>query len=126
MEKLIIEPKNKTPKLDFDHTTGKMGISGVSSAENSLEFYKPILSWIEEYKLNVQPKTVVDINYKYFNTSSAKCILDMLERFVQLRNHNTEVEINWYYEKDDEEMYDAGTNFSDILEMPFNLIEIES
>jgi hypothetical protein len=125
MEKLIIEPRNKTPRLEFDPDTGRMNISGVSSAENSLEFYKPILNWIEDYKENVQPKTVVDINYKYFNTSSAKCILDMLERFVQLKEKGTELVINWYYEKDDEEMYDAGTNFSDILETPFNLIEIE-
>ena len=49
----------------------------------------------------------------------------MLERFVQLKSTGTQLTINWYYEKDDEEMYDAGTNFSDILETQFNLIEIE-
>jgi len=125
MEKLTLEPKNKTPKLSFDPANGKMEVSGVSSAENSLEFYKPILSWIEEYKNSPQPETVVDINYKYFNTSSAKCILDMLERFVQLKSAGTNLTVNWYYEKDDEEMYDAGLNFSDILETSFNLIEIE-
>lgn len=125
MEKLILEPKNKTPKLDFDHNTGKMTVSGVSSAENSLEFYRPILSWIDDYKQAPQKDTTVDINYKYFNTSSAKCILDMLERFVQLKSTDTNLVINWYYEKDDEEMYDAGVNFSDILETTFNLIEVE-
>ncbi len=125
MEKLILEPKNKTPKLIFDPISGKMEVSGVSSAENSLEFYKPILAWIEEYKQHSQPETVVEINYKYFNTSSAKCILDMLERFVQLKSVGTNLIVNWYYEKDDEEMYDAGVNFSDILETSFNLIEIE-
>ncbi|MFN0050155.1 MAG: DUF1987 domain-containing protein [Cytophagales bacterium] len=125
MEKLILEPKNKTPRLDFDHITGKMVVTGVSSAENSLEFYRPILAWIEDYKLSPHTDTTVDINYKYFNTSSAKCILDMLERFVQLKSAKTNLVINWYYEKDDEEMYDAGVNFSDILETTFNLIEVE-
>ncbi|MDX2195463.1 MAG: DUF1987 domain-containing protein [Cytophagales bacterium] len=124
MDNLTIEPKSKTPKINFDYASGVMEINGISSAENSLEFYKPILNWIDEYKDNIQPKTVVNINYKYFNTSSAKCILDMLERFVNLKNFGTDLIINWYYEKDDEEMYDAGNNFSEILEMPFNLIEV--
>jgi hypothetical protein len=123
MDSLQIEPKNKTPKINFDPSTGLMEITGISCAENSVEFYKPIIEWIETYKNTPQKQTVVDINYKYFNTSSAKCILDVLERFVNLKNHGTDVTINWYYETDDEEMFDAGSNFSEILEMPFNLIE---
>jgi SiaC family regulatory phosphoprotein len=126
MEKLTIEQKNKTPKIDFNPQTGIMEISGVSSAENSLDFYRPILNWIDEYKSGNMPhKTVVNVNYKYFNTSSAKCILDMLERFVQIKFAGAALEINWYCEKDDEEMYDAGYNFGDILETPFIIHEIE-
>lgn len=124
MEPLVIEPKNKTPKINFDANTGLMEISGISCAENSVEFYKPIIEWIEGYKSNPIKLTVVDVSYKYFNTSSAKCILDVLERFVNLKNFGTDVSINWHYETDDEEMYDAGSNFSEILDMPFNLIEI--
>ena len=126
MEKLTIEQKNKTPRIDFNPETGMMEIAGVSSAENSLEFYKPILRWIDEYKAGKIPtKTIVNVNYKYFNTSSAKCILDMLERFVQIKIAGAELVINWFYEKDDEEMYDAGYNFGDILETPFEMNEIE-
>lgn len=125
MENLVIEPKNKTPKINFDAANGLMEIMGISCAENSVDFYKPVIEWIETYKKEPQAATLVEINYKYFNTSSAKCILDMLERFVNLKNHGTNVTINWYYETDDEEMFDAGSNFSEILEMPFNLIKVE-
>jgi hypothetical protein len=125
MDNLSIEPKNKTPKIVFDAENGLMEITGISCAENSVDFYKPIIDWIDTYKNEIKPVTIVDINYKYFNTSSAKCILDMLERFVNLKNHGTNISINWYYEEDDEEMFDAGTNFSEILEMPFNLIKVE-
>lgn len=125
MDNLSIEPKNKTPKISFDAANGLMEITGISCAENSVDFYKPIIEWIDGYKMEIQPTTYVDINYKYFNTSSAKCILDMLERFVNLKNHGTAITINWHYEEDDEEMFDAGTNFSEILEFQFNLIKIE-
>ena len=123
MDNLVIEPKNKTPKISFDGISGMMEISGISCAENSVEFYKPVIDWIDRYKNETSPKTTVNINYKYFNTSSAKCILDVLERFVTLKNHGSDVTVNWHYETDDEEMFDAGSNFSEILEMPFNLIE---
>ncbi|MDX2191694.1 MAG: DUF1987 domain-containing protein [Bacteroidota bacterium] len=125
MDTLVIEPKSKTPKINFDASVGHMEISGISCAENSVEFYKPVIDWIDNYKNEIKKDTTVDINYKYFNTSSAKCILDLLERFVNLKNHGTNLTINWYYEQDDEEMFDAGSNFSEILEQPFNLIEIE-
>ena len=124
MESLVIEPKSKTPKINFDASLGQMEISGISCAENSVEFYKPVIDWIDQYRNEVKPTTVVDVNYKYFNTSSAKCILDVLEKFVNLKNHGTDVIVNWHYEQDDEEMFDAGSNFSEILEMPFNLIEL--
>jgi hypothetical protein len=47
-----------------------------------------------------------------------------LERFANLNNSGIEVTVNWYYEKNDEEMFDAGENFSQILEMPFNIQEL--
>lgn len=50
MENLVIEPKNKTPKINFDASSGLMEIMGISCAENSVDFYKPIIEWIETYK----------------------------------------------------------------------------
>lgn len=124
MERLVIEPKGKTPLIDFDPESGKMMIRGMSSAENSLEFYRPVLEWLDQYNQKPVAQTSVDIYFKYFNTSSAKCILDLLERFVNLGKSGQNVVINWAFDKNDEEMMEAGENFAEILEFPFEMKEM--
>ena len=104
--------------------SGLMELKGMSCSENSLEFYKPVLDWVEKYGKSPQNSTVVNIEFKYFNTSSAKCILDVLEKFANIYNNGNNVVFNWNYENNDEEMLEAGENFSEILGIPFNIKEL--
>jgi len=124
MDHLILEPKAKTPLVNFDGKTGVMEMKGMSCSENSLEFYKPVLDWVEKYGKNPHGATTVNIEFKYFNTSSAKCILDVLEKFANIYNMGNNVVFNWSYERNDEEMLEAGENFSEILGIPFNIKEV--
>ena len=125
MEPLEIEATNKTPYVYINSEEGKMEIKGMSSSENAPVFYTPVLEWLDNYDYSPKPVTNVDVYFKYFNTSSAKCILDVLERFADLNKSGINVDVNWYYDENDEEMYDAGENFSEILELPMNLKEIQ-
>ncbi len=124
MDSLKIEPTPKTPFVFIDSHQGFMEIKGMSASENAPVFYKPVLDWLDNYGFNPKPVTKVGVSFKYFNTSSAKCILDVLERFANLNNSGIPVVINWYYLKDDEEMQEAGENFSEILELPFNMLAV--
>jgi hypothetical protein len=124
MDQLILEPKAKTPLINFDAKSGIMEMKGMSCSENSLEFYKPVLDWVEKYGKTPSGSTLVNIEFKYFNTSSAKCILDVLEKFANIYNMGNNVVFNWSYEPNDEEMLEAGENFSEILGIPFNIKEI--
>jgi len=37
-----------------------------------------------------------------------------------------EVEVNWYYEEDDEDMLEAGEDYESIIRVPFKMMEIEA
>ena len=37
----------------------------------------------------------------------------------------TSISINWYYEEDDEDMLEAGEDYSAIINVPFKMIELE-
>jgi len=124
MDQLVLEPKAKTPLINFDGKSGLMEMKGMSCSENSLEFYKPVLDWVEKYGKSPVGATTVNIEFKYFNTSSAKCILDVLEKFANIYNMGNNVVFNWNYENNDEEMLEAGENFSEILGIPFNIKEL--
>jgi len=124
MEPISIEGTPKTPTVKFDAEQGIIEIKGRSIPENSIEFYKPLVDWLEDYKSDPLPKTKVNIQLEYFNTSSSKCILDVFKKQEAIHKAKNEVEINWYYEEDDEDMLEAGEDYESIIRIPFKMIEI--
>ncbi len=124
MEPINIEATPKTPSVKFNNETGVMEIKGRSIPENSIEFYKPLVDWLEVYAKNPLKKTQVDVHLEYFNTSSSKCILDIFKKLEAIHKAKHEVVINWYYEEDDEDMLEAGEDYESIIRVPFKMIEI--
>jgi hypothetical protein len=124
MEPIIIEGTPKTPSIKFDAREGVFEIKGRSIPENSVEFYKPLNEWLDQYMQVPLDKTVVNIRLEYFNTSSSKCILDVFKRLESIHRSRHDVEINWFYEEDDEDMLEAGEDYDSIIKVPFKMIEI--
>jgi len=124
MEPILLEGTPKTPTVKFDAEQGIIEIKGRSIPENSIEFYKPLVDWLEDYKSDPLPKTKVIIQLEYFNTSSSKCILDVFKKLEAIHKSKNEVEINWHYEEDDEDMLEAGEDYESIIRIPFKMIEI--
>lgn len=123
MEILKIEPTSLTPYVLLDEL-GKLELSGRSIPENSLEFYQPVYDWLDEYLTNPPEKTVIEVRLDYFNTSSSKCILDILKKIDKLEAKGLDVLVKWYYMENDEDMKEAGEDYGDLLEAPFDLISI--
>ncbi|HQK36741.1 MAG: DUF1987 domain-containing protein [Bacteroidales bacterium] len=124
MEPLIIEGTPKTPSVRFDAQQGLVEIKGRSIPENSIEFYKPLVDWLEKYGENPAPLTQVNVQLEYFNTSSSKCILDVFKKLEAIFKAKHDVVINWYYEEDDEDMLEAGEDYESIIRVPFKMVEI--
>ena len=106
METIVREGTPKTPYVRFDGEKGIIEIKGRSIPENSIEFYKPLIDWLEEYGLVGKDETAVNVQLEYFNTSSSKCILDIFKKLEVLFKKGAKVEVNWYYEEDDEDMFE--------------------
>ena len=125
MDSIQIEGTPKTPTIEFDAATGVVSIKGRSIPENSVEFYKPMVDWLDEYASQAKEKTEVNIQLEYFNTSSSKCILDVFKKLEVIKKGGNEVVINWFYEEDDEDMLEAGEDYQSIISIPFEMIETE-
>ncbi len=125
MEPISIEGTPKTPSIKFDANEGVVEIKGRSIPENSIEFYRPLVEWLDEYAKEPKPLTKVNVHLEYFNTSSSKCILDVFKKLEAIHKaQKNEVLINWYYEEDDEDMLEAGEDYESIIRVPFKMIEI--
>ena len=125
MENLIIKGEAKTPTIDFNYGKGELVISGRSIPENSIEFYKPIIEWLELLKVSEKDKIVLDIKLEYFNTSSSKCILDVFKKLEEIKGVGKDASIRWFFESDDEDMEEAGQDFSAIIKVPLELITVD-
>lgn len=126
MEKITIEESSKTPSIVLDPEKGYIEIKGRSIPENSIEFYKPVTDWLAEYSEGMPKNTIVEIKLEYFNTSSSKCIFDIFKRLEQMYRKDWQIEINWYYDEDDEDMFEAGEDYQGILTCPISLIETKN
>lgn len=115
MDILTIEGTDETAKIRLDKTAGVFEISGRSLPEDTVTFYKPVMDWIREYAK--QPNQTTDFAFKldYFNTASSKLILDILKMLAEIEG----VSIIWYSMEDDEEVADAGEEFSEQVSVPF-------
>ena len=122
MEPIFIEGTPKTPTVNFDSQSGILEIKGRSIPENSIEFYKPLVEWLEEYGKNPKDLTQVKIQLEYFNTSSSKCILDVFKKLEAIHKGNHEIIVNWYYEEDDEDMLEAGEDYESIIRVLFKMM----
>ncbi len=126
MENLEIEGYQDdfyVPTVKFDAETGLCEISGESYLEETVQFYTPILKWIEEF-LKTQKKPIIfNFNLTYFNTSSSKRILDILRLLKDYEDKGGIVTANWYYEEGDIDSVDDVEDFMLVSKLDVNLIE---
>ena len=107
MENLEIEGSHKNffiPTVNFNAKTGICEISGESFLEDTVEFYKPLIDWIEEYVNNVKGPLALIIKLTYFNTSTSRSILDILNLLRDYEESGGEIVVNWHYDENDIDM----------------------
>ena len=122
MEKLIIEATEDSPQVIFDLHANVLEISGKSLPEDVNTFYEPVLSWLEEYSKSPLPSTSFNIKLTYFNTASSKIILDILTRFEEMVEEGHRVLVRWHFQKEDEDMQEAGEEYADMVDVPFEMV----
>lgn len=114
MEKLIIAETKDTPEILFDPKTNLFSISGVCHPENVTKFYEPIIDWLDNYKVELKnsksSKPIqLSIFFKYINSASYKYLLTFLQIIEGFVSLGLPVSVIWYYEPEDVDMKDAGT-----------------
>jgi len=108
----------------FAIKNGTVRFSGKSIPEDAYAFYIPIIEAINKYLENPESKTILSFNLEYINSSSKKILTNILKLFEQAFLQNTNMEIEWNYEADDESIFDLGQDLQSMIKIPFQFIEI--
>jgi hypothetical protein len=112
-----------TPVISFND--GKIRISGKSILVDASLIYSQLLDEFHSYMQHPCEKTEVHINLDFANSSSNRHLLNFLILAERLEYQGKKVEVFWYYHKDDELMLDQGSVFKDLLDLPFQLVELD-
>lgn len=124
MDSYYLRATHKTPELNFNFTNGIFEISGRSIPENSIEFYRPLLKCLDEYIKDPKEETHLKIILEYFNTSSSKCLVEIFRRLEKIHKEGQYLKIDWYYEKEDEDILESGQDFKEIMKLPIEMVLI--
>ncbi len=122
MTNLIIAETKTTPSINFDAQTGVLNIMGESYPDSALQFYQQVLDWLNQYITTATSPITVNFKFSYFNTSTSKCILDMLSLLESAYTKGRKVEVIWHYRQDDEDMQESGEEFAQDINVPFSLV----
>jgi SiaC family regulatory phosphoprotein len=130
MNSLKIESTTFTPEINFDIANNTLSFLKVSKPANAIDFYGPVFEFIDNFekskvKSKVAKELVIDFNFDYFNTATAKIIYELLDRFKKIQKQGVNIIINWYYHPDDEDQLEEGQIMSEALDMPFQYIPLE-
>ncbi len=122
MEIINIKGTEDTPNVILDKSSGQFELSGRSLPEDVSTFYEVVLDWVDEYAKDPLDRTEFNIKLEYFNTASSKIILDILLKFEEIVEDGKEVVVKWFYHEDEEDMYEAGEEYADIVDIPFDYV----
>jgi hypothetical protein len=125
MDSLIIEPTLNSPKVVLDPKEGVFTFSGESRPENVRSFFLPILEWLDAFVAEAQSPCRFDFCFDYFNSTSAKYILDVFKALRKIHDGGNEVLVRWHYEEDDEDMLEVGQEMSRMSGLTFEYIQDE-
>jgi hypothetical protein len=132
MQKLHITPTTLTPEIHFSPEENIFLIRGTSSPEDVRGLYYPVIDWIKEfidvvlkgenYKYTVENPLKFQTDLDYFNSSSAKFLYDIFMELKRLPIASIPLTVEWYYDEEDIDMKEAGSDIAYLAEMEFTYV----
>ncbi len=109
------------PVVDFNYETGICEISGESYMEGTYKFYEPLIDWLKNYISENKP-IVFNIRLTYFNTSSSKFLLEILDILKGYSDKEGKVTVNWFYKAEDPDMLNEISDFIEETGIAINIM----
>jgi hypothetical protein len=133
MQKLLIKPTETTPEIHFSPDEKIFFIRGTSSPEDVRALYYPVIQWVNNFVDSVSDNDLnifsqaepmkFQADFLYFNSSSAKFLYDIFSELKRLPPKGIPVIVEWFYEKEDIDLKEAGVDIALLVGMEFTYIQ---
>ncbi|HET7839580.1 MAG TPA: SiaC family regulatory phosphoprotein [Rectinemataceae bacterium] len=122
MKDLLIAATKSSPSVRLESATGIAELAGESYPENAFEFYAPILAWIRDFISAGEARFRLEIRLSYLNTSSTKCLIDLLDELEAAHRAGHRVEVAWHCDADNERCVESAEEFKEDVSLPFDIL----
>lgn len=121
--KLEREKTGSTPYILIEEQEGYMKLEGVSFHENVIGFFKEISDWLNDFLETDFNSFTFDCALEYFNSSTAKLLLNILFNLDEYASADKKITINWITSSDNDIIIECGEDFQEEMSnLTFNLI----
>lgn len=117
-----IKPTDKTPLLEYNPKTGVFNVIGVSVPDSAMDFYTPVLDWIDGYIKDPNDSIIINVKLDYFSIQSSRYLLKIFKKFELLKG-DSKVKVVWHY--DDPDIEESGRDFSIMCNLEFEMMSDE-
>ena len=124
-DEVFIQGTSENPEIQLNKNNGEIKFSGRSMPEDAKGFYNPLKEWIKNYSNDPKQGTKVIFAYEYFNTASSKMIMELIETVKMIGEKDPDLRVEWHYLEDDDDMLEAGEDYSDITGLDFEYFSYE-
>ena len=122
-ENLFIKEGKNTPKVFGNIDASEISFEGNSYPENVLQFYSPIVQWIDEFNQSSDSIKIV-CKFYYIASSSVIAFLKLLQK-IESTFKQDGISIVWKFEEGDDDIRKIGQDYSTILNTHIDIIEVE-
>jgi len=122
MNNLKISSSKDTLGITCDVQAGFIEMEGNSYPMDAAEFFSPVFDWLDKYVSEINAGLDLNLRINYLNSSSTKCLFDLIDKVEEYFSTGGAARINWYYKSDDKDIEETGKEFKEDLIIPFDLI----
>jgi hypothetical protein len=122
MSNLFIQGTKSTPTVEFNGQQGTLLLAGASYPENAYTFYKPVLDWTKEFTQEIRQPVILKIDLKYLNTSSTKCLMNLLRLLAESEDGGKWVSVHWFYDQGNDTILEVAQEFQTGIKLDFSIV----
>lgn len=104
---------------------GYLVIRGKSVPFNYPEIYDTIQDRMSLYMNKPEKTTRIDICLSAINAVSKRSIISTFQLFEKMNKQGINILINWYYQSDDEDVYEMGEICKSIFDLNIRMLPFE-
>lgn len=123
MDSLHIKRTATSLEVLLDAQTGKFSFSGRSVSEHSIEFFKPIIDWLQKYSEAPLARTEVVFKFEYFNSAARKSLVEIFNVLNMINKKGSPISVSWHYDEGDESMKELGEDYDNMFSLKFEFVQ---